>query len=126
MVRTFPLPYDVSSATLARRHVEQFAVDEKLDGQSEIIAVVATELVTNAILHGAQPVELSLRHELDEITVEVSDGDSSVANVRTPTSDERTTGGRGLLLIASLADHWGTKTSDIGKTVWATIDNTHI
>ncbi len=95
MFRTLRFPYNVTSASLARRYVEQFAAEEMVDyPTAALAATVATELVTNAVLHGAQPVELTLRREGDEVTIEVADGDPAVAKVRTPAARERTLGGR--------------------------------
>jgi anti-sigma regulatory factor (Ser/Thr protein kinase) len=123
--RTFSLPHDVSSATLARRHVEEFAADQMLDDKTKALAIIATELVTNAVRHGAQPVELRLRCERDAVTVEVTDGDRRVDRVRIPAAHERTAGGQGLFLVASLADRWGARLAQTGKTVWATINTAH-
>lgn len=126
MPRTLALPHDRTSASLARRYIERFAAEEMLNHQTAVLAAtVAAELVTNAVSHGAQPIELTLRSEPGEITIEVADGDPAVANVRSPAAHERTVGGKGLIIVASLADRWGTKRSEPGKTVLATINTAH-
>ena len=123
--RTFSLPHHLSSASLARRHVEQFAADQMLDDKTKALAIIATELVTNAVLHGAEPVKLRLRRERDAVTIEVTDGDRQVDRVRIPAAHERTAGGKGLLLVESLADRWGARLAQTGKTVWATMNTAH-
>ncbi len=84
-------------------------------------AAVTSELVSNAIVHGAAPVELTLRYEHGEVTVEVADGDSGIDNVKLRALGRRGTGAYGLRIVASLADRWGTRSLPSGKTVWATI-----
>ncbi|CAM5266040.1 ATP-binding protein [Streptomyces hirsutus] len=85
------------------------------------IRLCTSELVTNAVLHGA-PVggQVLVRVELhtDMLRVEVHDGGNG-----TPTKREaRSTAddGRGLLLVSAFADHWGVQERHgPGKCVWA-------
>ena len=117
------VPYEASGARVARRFVEQFATGLGFDGAADDLCLIVTELVTNAIVHGKEPVELTLRYEHGEVTIEVADGDSQVEGV-TPHADQVEPGGRGLRIVASLADEWGTRPSHTGKTVWATTTHT--
>jgi anti-sigma regulatory factor (Ser/Thr protein kinase) len=120
-----PLPYDVNGAFLARRCVEQFVAERTLDGVAGDLCLIASELVTNAIRHGAEPIELTLHCQDGEVTIEVADGDPRINNVRVRAGDQLDLGGRGLRVVASLADRWGTRPSLSGKTVWATTQTTH-
>jgi anti-sigma regulatory factor (Ser/Thr protein kinase) len=120
-----PLPYDVNGAFLARRCVEQFVAERTLDGAAGDLCLIASELVTNAIRHGAEPIELTLHCQDGEVTIEVADGDPRINNVRLRAGDHLDLGGRGLRVVASLADRWGTRPSLSGKTVWATTQTTH-
>lgn len=68
------------------------------------------ECVSNAVEHGAPEVPLRLRHEVagDEATVWVHDGGAGprpdqVLSAKLPT-DPMATGGRGLFILAHLAD----------------------
>ena len=81
--------------------------------------MIVSELVTNAIAHGAAPVHLTLRYQDGETTIEVADGDPNIDNVRRR-FDQAEPGGKGLHLVASLAKRWGVRPSPMGKTVWAT------
>jgi anti-sigma regulatory factor (Ser/Thr protein kinase) len=125
MSMVLTLPYDAASPLLARRFVEQYAAERSLDGATPVLAMIASELVTNAIVHGAAPVELSLRYEDGAVTIEVSDGDSRTDAVQPREPDRAGPGGRGLGIVAFLADRWGTRSLPSGKAVWVTVRTTH-
>ena len=82
------------------------------------IEVVATELLTNAYLHGRPPAHFSLfRLDPTRLRVEVVDGGDAMPQVMHPDiSDEH---GRGLLLVAGMSASWGVMKTGAGKTVWA-------
>jgi anti-sigma regulatory factor (Ser/Thr protein kinase) len=78
--------------------------------------LVVNELVTNALLHGREPVELVLRRTATMLYVEVFDGSGQLPRRRlAATADER---GRGLHLVASLSQRWGVRPVGEGKAVW--------
>ncbi|WP_052865076.1 ATP-binding protein [Streptomyces niger] len=86
--------------------------------------LLLSELVTNALRVPAPPdrqVGVRIVHAPDAGTLrlEVSDAGAGRPEVRTPGPDE--TGGRGLLLVAAVAEQWGVtaRLGGIGKTVWA-------
>jgi anti-sigma regulatory factor (Ser/Thr protein kinase) len=115
------LPYELKSARVARYIVEAFVAEQKLDRSTHHACVIASELVTNAVLYGAEPIALTVRCHDGDLTVEVADGDAGgIDNVRLRAVDQRTSGGRGLRIVAALADSWGTRKLKSGKAVWAT------
>jgi anti-sigma regulatory factor (Ser/Thr protein kinase) len=120
-----PLPYEVESAGLARQFVERFLTECALDGAAGDLCLIASELVTNAILHGAEPIELTVDRRDGEVTIEVSDGDPVIDNVRLRAVNNADYGGRGLRVVESLADRWGTRPLQSGKAVWATTHTMH-
>jgi anti-sigma regulatory factor (Ser/Thr protein kinase) len=78
--------------------------------------VLVSELVTNAIRHAQSPIQL--RMILDgALNCEVSDGSSTAPHLRR--ADRYDEDGRGLMLVAQLAERWGTRYSRTGKTIWA-------
>ncbi|WP_236238758.1 SpoIIE family protein phosphatase/ATP-binding protein [Streptomyces sp. CC228A] len=80
------------------------------------VELVLSELVTNAIRYGAPPVHVRLIHDR-VLTCEVSDTSSTSPHLRyAATTDE---GGRGLFLVAQLAERWGTRYTGQGKVIWA-------
>jgi anti-sigma regulatory factor (Ser/Thr protein kinase) len=121
--RTLPLPHDGKSASVARRFVRQFGAEHDLS-ETDVECLIATELVSNAVRHGAEPVELTLQREGVEVTIEVADGDPRFDDVRIRAVDKSRPGGRGLRIVGSLAKRWGTRPFRSGKQVWATTDAT--
>ncbi|MFD7446878.1 SpoIIE family protein phosphatase [Streptomyces sp. NPDC059909] len=116
-VLTCALPAGPEAAPIARaaarRRLEAWGVDEETAFTTELIV---SELVGNAVRYGAPP--LQLRLILDRmLTSEVSDAATSAPQVKHARTIDET--GRGLFIIASLADQWGTRYQAQGKTVWA-------
>jgi two-component sensor histidine kinase len=101
-----------------RRHLEAAWPDiaaERLD----IARLLASELVSNAVRHGAGPVVLILAQAGNELRVGVED-DSPTLPVLTATP-VLAGGGQGLQLVAALASRWGVAARDggrPGKQVW--------
>lgn len=80
-------------------------------------ALLVTELVTNAILHARTMVQVMLERRADIVRVEVRDGSPVRPALRNHGVDATT--GRGLALVAKLAESWGVDVSAAGKVVWA-------
>ena len=94
---------------------------EQLDewGLSEasfVTELVVSELVTNAIRYGSEPIQLRLIHDR-ALICEVSDGNPTSPHLRRARIFDE--GGRGLLLVAQLTSNWGTRHTPEGKTIWA-------
>ena len=109
------LMFDVrSQARLAMR--SWMLLDEVVDTAT----VVASELATNALVHGRGRVELRLRLTRDRLVLESVDSGQHMPRRRRAGDEDE--GGRGLHLVAELADRWGFRATDEGKVVWAEID----
>ncbi|BEP12823.1 SpoIIE family protein phosphatase [Acidothermaceae bacterium B102] len=83
------------------------------------VALVVSELVTNAVLHTGSSPTLRLRTSTGAVYVEVTDDDSRQPRMRDPEDDEDS--GRGLHLIEALSRRWNVRTTASGKVVWAEI-----
>ncbi|MER5197546.1 ATP-binding SpoIIE family protein phosphatase [Streptomyces sp. NPDC002755] len=119
-VATWDLPAEPAAVARARSDVSRQLSDwglEKLDYTAEL---VVSELVTNAIRYGQPPIRLRLIHDR-ALLCEVSDGSSTTPHLRRARVFDE--GGRGLLLVAQLAEHWGTRHARRGKTVWAELSD---
>jgi hypothetical protein len=83
--------------------------------------MLATELVTNAVLHGAPPIVLRLRSAGMVVRIEVEDAGQAVPIRAFETKDSALTG-RGLTVIDALATGWGVEPClGLGKVVWVDI-----
>ncbi len=84
------------------------------------VVLVGSELVTNALLHGHGAPRMRLSARSDRATLSVYDGSPRRPEPRdrheTPIRDPH---GRGLLIVGSQADRWGTEPEGEGKRVWA-------
>jgi anti-sigma regulatory factor (Ser/Thr protein kinase) len=81
--------------------------------------LIVSELVTNAIRYGAPPITLRLIQDRTLIC-EVSDSSNTAPHLRRARIFDE--GGRGLMLVAQIAQHWGTRHTPTGKTIWAEQD----
>ncbi len=110
----------LASVRRARHWLVQTMEGWRLEAGSDVAALVATELVTNAIRHGegARHLELSLQEDLLRLSV----SDRSPRSPRHAVPDRPGTGlsegGRGLVLIEALSAGWGYQPCAGGKQVW--------
>jgi anti-sigma regulatory factor (Ser/Thr protein kinase) len=114
--RTHLLLTELSDVARARRAVAAIAQAAQPD-RSAAIVQVTSELAANAVEHAGPPVELRAFATSQRVVVETTDR-SALPPVRRRSSrdDER---GRGLALVAALADLWGVRLGLGGKTTWA-------
>jgi anti-sigma regulatory factor (Ser/Thr protein kinase) len=115
------LPQTAASPSEARHLVGRFAAENDMRNESGAALLVLSELVTNAVLHGAEPIEVVVSRYGDVLRIEVSDGGSRTDGVVPRSWDDPRPGGRGLHIVNSLATRWGTTDNTSGKTVWAEI-----
>jgi PAS domain S-box-containing protein len=86
---------------------------------ADTVALVVSELVTNAVLHTGSAPTLRMRTSGGTVYVELSDDDSRPPRMRDPDDDDD--GGRGLHLVEALCRRWSTRTTRTGKVVWCEI-----
>ncbi|MER8234388.1 ATP-binding protein [Streptomyces sp. NPDC101490] len=112
------------SVPLARDFTRKALADWGLDARTDDVLLCVTELVTNALRHGVPPGRGYRLHLYLErpgpLRVEVHDSGDGTPAVREPSGES----GRGLLLVATLADRWGVAPRDPGKIVWCEFTDT--
>jgi anti-sigma regulatory factor (Ser/Thr protein kinase) len=87
------------------------------DDHIDTAKLLTSELATNAVIHGqGDAFTLEVRSFGCCFGVEVTDNSASAPTLRAPEAVAET--GRGLLLIAELADSWGYYFTDARKHVW--------
>jgi anti-sigma regulatory factor (Ser/Thr protein kinase) len=90
-----------------------------LDIDGTDLTLLVSELVSNACVHGAEPIRVCLDVDQGRVRVEVEDGSPMMPEIKRP--DGRSTIGRGLLIVESLSRAWGAERVGPGKVVWAEV-----
>jgi anti-sigma regulatory factor (Ser/Thr protein kinase) len=118
MTTEVSLPAVPGSVRTARRTLADAARDLELPADALSIAELAlSELVTNAVVHGASPIVLQIGGGEDQLRVAVLD--SGPARPRADETRLDATGGRGLAIVAAVAGTWGVDpVPGDGKWVW--------
>ena len=104
------------SAPAVRAEVRRLLAGGAFADRASDCEVAASELVTNAVLHGRAPLEVAL--ELDSTRLRVAVRDASPVMPAAGVLDPTAVTGRGLLLISALTDAWGVELHGDGKSVW--------
>lgn len=116
--RAIELPAEVSSPALARQFVTDSVAETELDALADLALLLVSELVTNAVVHAGTPSVLRLVHGHGRLRVELHDASIEEAYVVPASQNGYRPGGRGVLLIDTLADRWGSEVDEHGKIVW--------
>jgi anti-sigma regulatory factor (Ser/Thr protein kinase) len=101
--------------------VRSFIEEYELCEEPEVALLVLSELVTNAVMHGATPIQVSVSGEPGKLRIDVADGDTHSPRPELRVGNADQTGGRGLQIVNALSRQWGTTTHAHGKSVWAEI-----
>ena len=114
------IEHSVRGPAQARRVVAECAARLGLQAeQGEDLLLVVSEMVTNAVRHGAPPVELEVAADDEHVLVVVADGSPGRPQPRCADSDAE--GGRGMALVDVLAAEHGVRPQPPGKSVWAAL-----
>ncbi len=121
------LSADPGQVAVARRLLRGYLADGGTPTTADDHAVpvlLVSELVTNAIRHAQPPLALRATTRGPALRVEVHDGasDPPVLATQTDVGALTSESGRGLFLVASLADRWGWDGHSSGKAVWFELD----
>lgn len=112
------LPHDLDAPAIARQYLSTHATwlpPELLDDARLLVS----ELVGNAVRYGRDQITLRLRPHPPGIGVAVTDGGPDLPTLPDGRPDPTEPSGRGLLIVAAVADAWGVEPQPSGgKTVW--------
>jgi PAS domain S-box-containing protein len=112
-----PYPTEVRNARrFAVRTLEEWGISGVVVQDA---TTVVSELATNAIIYGRPPLRLRLRVDADELVIEMEDALSALPR-RGPVGGDAPRG-RGLRIVAQLAQQWNARATGAGKTVWCSL-----
>ncbi len=117
------LPFGREAPSIARRFVAE-VFEGRVDAEAlDDVRILASELVTNSVVHG-RPIDgatLRLCLEWTPASVRLTVRDGGEPFRWSPSTAPRDAGGRGLHIVHVLASRWGVAADD-GKAVWAELD----
>ncbi|GHE10307.1 histidine kinase [Streptomyces alanosinicus] len=123
-VAEWEVPRDPAAVAPVRTACARRLAEWGLEEAGFTAELILSELITNAIRYGAEPIAVRLLRteptgsaDAGTLIFEVADGSSTSPRLRrAKVTDE---GGRGLFLVARFAERWGTRYTAAGKVIWA-------
>ncbi|MFD7918062.1 SpoIIE family protein phosphatase [Streptomyces sp. NPDC059740] len=115
-VAFWDLPPDPAAVSGVRSAIAEKLTAWGLEHLAFTTELIVSELATNAVRHSGGPARVRLMRERTLI-LEVADDSSTSPHLRYAASEDE--GGRGLFLVAQMAERWGTRYTGTGKIIWA-------
>ena len=111
------LPPDVATVHQARAFVRDFCRSAGVAAdECDTTVLLASEVVTNAFVHGRSDARVVVSVSVESVRVEV--GDDNARQPHPASEQDGALDGRGLRILAGLASEWGVREEAMGKTVW--------
>jgi anti-sigma regulatory factor (Ser/Thr protein kinase) len=115
--------HDLQGVGRVRRFLDDMLERWGLRRLRDDLDLLATEVVTNALIHAHSEVEVRVRGYPDRIRVDVRDSDPhppvpAAILTADAAGNQAAESGRGLLIVEMLAAAWGSSPSGRGKTTW--------
>lgn len=116
--------HDPANAAIVRRSIAADLADRSVAPERiDDVVLVASELVSNAVVHASARADESLdvawEIQPDCVLIEVIDASPELPRRRS--TNDTDTRGRGLSIVAALALDWGVRRTVQGKRVWARV-----
>ncbi|WP_405811090.1 MULTISPECIES: ATP-binding protein [unclassified Streptomyces] len=108
---------DLTAVPEVRRALRELLRHWGKQDTTDVAELLASELVTNALVHTAHGAVVTATVAASTLRVEVRDFMAGLPVPHVPPA-HLDTHGRGLILVQSLADAWGVRTHGVGKVVW--------
>jgi anti-sigma regulatory factor (Ser/Thr protein kinase) len=115
-VAGWDVPSDPAAVSRVRSECAEQLTTWGLEDLTFSTELILSELITNAIRYGAEPIHVRMLRDRS-LVCEVSDSSSTSPHLRYAASTDE--GGRGLFLVAQLAERWGTRYTPGGKVIWS-------
>jgi anti-sigma regulatory factor (Ser/Thr protein kinase) len=112
------LPPEPASAARARRFIVDLCKATRMPAElCETAALLVSELVTNAVIHGKTSATIEVHRPPDTLRVSVRD-DNPVLPAIGDHPKLTAESGRGMQIVSVLADAWGVEKLGSGKAIW--------
>ena len=111
------LPATTVAVREVRAQLRVLLPDSPYSARLSDAEIAATEIVTNAVLHGRRPITVRIEYDFTRLRIDVTD--SSPVSPTFSLLDPTAVTGRGLLLVSAVSDAWGVEPGEGAKTVWA-------
>lgn len=118
------LPGQRQSVAVGRHWVVRAAVSRGITGMAnQVIELLSSELLANAVLHGPEGSAIGLQVAHTEEVVRVSVSDAGVSSPVVMHTEPSALNGRGMAIVEAMSSRWGVdEHRDGGKTVWYELD----
>ncbi|MEV6759685.1 SpoIIE family protein phosphatase [Streptomyces sp. NPDC051105] len=114
-IACWQLPDEPMAAGQARHSIRKQLAAWQLEELSVTTELLVSELIGNVVRHARGPMAVRLLRSR-ALICEVSDGSLSMPRIRRAADTDE--GGRGLQLVAAMADRWGARYTSSGKCIW--------
>ena len=121
MIRRFPATGQ-SVAAVRRLTRDTLSGSERSPEAVDDAVLIVSELASNVVEHAQTQYDVAISIVGDCARIEVADGSAVIPDVRDVEHDSER--GRGLRLLATLAQAWGIERRPVGKAVWFEVDLT--
>jgi anti-sigma regulatory factor (Ser/Thr protein kinase) len=111
----------LSAQPISARRARAFVRDRVATPLLDSAELVASELVTNGLLHAQSPMTLGIVSGDGCVLIAVTDRSAQRPAVHQASLSAE--GGRGIALVASIARQWGVQREGSGKIVWCLIES---
>ena len=99
----------------ARQQLQDWGVEEDV---LDAVVLCVSELVTNVVMHAGSKAWIRLSRDDERVGVTVRDGGGPALFAVSPDVEALPVHGRGLQLVESLSDEWGSEVTNGGTVVW--------
>ncbi len=115
------LATDLRAVGQARRAARDVLVAWRLSHLVDVVVLVTSELVTNALRYGRPPVSIALQRQAGQVRLDVRDGDPAEPPAAPSVVAAHAESGRGIAIVHALADEVAVEqVEDDGKIVHVT------
>ena len=112
------LPAGPATPSEARLFLLEALKDQDVPTDLHHAALLTSEIATNAVKHGAEPIDLSISLEDEGLRVSVFDRGPGFDPGELPSGSRGEIGGWGLKVVEDLSSEWGVERQDEGTEVW--------